>query len=86
MGIKLKSKALLSKWIWWFYNEKTTLWRRVVAIKYNSTHFGNKPSSHSLNYSKDPWKYIMRQQDLIFKNLAMISSHYYSILVWYLGW
>ena len=27
------NKALLGKWLWWFGNEETWLWRRVVARK-----------------------------------------------------
>jgi len=42
--LRLFNESLLEKWFWRFLNEKGSLWREVVVIKYGSSSFGWYPT------------------------------------------
>ena len=57
---RLFNKAILRKWFWRFMNGKGNLWRKVVAIKYDTTNFGWYPSLPNGSYGCNLWRYISK--------------------------
>jgi len=50
--------ALLGKWLLRFFNEKDSLWRRVVRSKYADNGFGWYPSRPKGAYGQGLWRFI----------------------------
>lgn len=60
---------LFSNWIWRLGLEKEARWRNLIQAKYGSQPFDLKAVDTNSASSKSPWKYIMKQKDLIIHNI-----------------
>ena len=71
MGIKSFSKmnkALLSKWNWWFANDRNSLWRKVIAIKFGESPDGWHTRDLRGGYGTSLWNEIRKEWSSFFQN------------------
>ena len=53
--------ALLSKWNWWFANEREILWKQVISQKYGEEDEGWRSCKVSKIYGVGLWKAIRKK-------------------------
>ena len=71
MGIKSFSrmnKALLSKWNWRFANDRNSLWRKVIGIKFGESPDGWHTRDLRGGYGTSLWKEIRKEWSSFFQN------------------
>ena len=54
------NKALLSKWCWWFANERNSLWRKVICSKFGEGTRGWHSSDIRGGFGVGLWKEIRK--------------------------
>ena len=59
IDLRLKNKALLNKWIWWYANEPDSLWCSVISIKNGSASNSLLPQPPSYK-SSQMWSHICK--------------------------
>ena len=69
------NKALLGKWLWWFGNEETRLWRRVVAPKFGEEWEGWTSKLGRSVHGCGLWR-----------GIPMVGRILAKILIFLLGW
>ena len=71
MGVKsfsMMNKALLSKWNWRFANDKNSLWRKVIGIKFGESLDGWHTRDLRGGYGTSLWKEIRKEWSSFFQN------------------
>lgn len=81
--LKIKNQSLLTKWIWRFQREKSTLQRHLITAKYCSSLL---PERSILKQSKGPWKNIVQQLGFIFDYVVNIIGNGESTSFWKDSW
>ena len=64
MGVKsfsIMNKALLSKWNWRFANDRNSLWRKVIGIKFGESPDGWHTCDLRGGYGTSLWKDIRKE-------------------------
>ncbi|TYK05808.1 LINE-1 retrotransposable element ORF2 protein [Cucumis melo var. makuwa] len=84
--LQVINQALLSKWLWRYYSEPNSLWRRLIHIKYKGKHPGDIPSNISSSSSKAPWKSIINNIDWFKSNQGWDLNNEDQISFWYSNW
>ena len=71
MGVKsfsMMNKALLSKWNWRFVNDRNSLWRKVIGIKFGESPDGWHTRDLRGGYGTSLWKDIRKEWSSFFQN------------------
>ena len=55
-GLYKLNKALLGKWNWRFANERNSLWRETISIKFGEMHGGLCSGENRDNFGTGLWK------------------------------
>jgi len=84
--LRLFNEVLLGKWLWRFMNEKGNLWRKVVAIKYDTTNFAWYPSSPNGSYGCSLWRYISKGWAGFFPHFSFEVGDGTSTSFWHNQW
>ena len=71
MGVKsflIMNKVLLSKWNWRFANDRNSLWRKVIGIKFGESPDGWHTRDIRGGYGTSLWKDIRKEWSSFFQN------------------
>ena len=90
-GIGIKSfskmnKALLSKWNWWFANDRNSLWRKVICSKFGESSDGWHTRDLRGGYGTSLWKEIRKEWPSFFQNAVFSLGDGRRINFWKDGW
>ncbi|KAA0050814.1 LINE-1 retrotransposable element ORF2 protein [Cucumis melo var. makuwa] len=84
--LQITNQALLSKWLWRYYSEPNSLWRRLIHIKYQGKHPGDIPSNISSSSPKAPWRSIINNIDWFKRNQGWDLNNGDQISFWFSNW
>lgn len=83
---KISNDALLSKWLWRFFNENSSLWKRLISAKYKTSGDGSIPLLSRFSSSRAPWFSIIKLLPFFEQNSSWELRNGENILFWKDAW
>lgn len=65
----LPTYSLLGKWIWWYHNEPTQLWRMMIDCKYVKTNPLSICYRCKFISARSHWFQIIKMEVVVFRNM-----------------
>ena len=78
--------ALLSKWIWRFFEEKNPLWKRIIIAKYEQTYLGELPTKSKYSSSKALWMSIIKSVGWVLPQIKWSIRRGDTLSFWHSKW
>ncbi|TYK05764.1 LINE-1 retrotransposable element ORF2 protein [Cucumis melo var. makuwa] len=84
--IKDTNFALLNKWLWRFIHEDYPLWKRFIAVKYESSVQGDIPYKSNYSSSRSPWHSMIQGLDWFQSQVTWKIKNDNNFSFWHSHW